>query len=99
MYSRKIVKSILRLRVRTPPVKSASVNFTNVLRAAFLRKDPKSVKRLECLFLLLGSLRAKASHKMLVKLTPVKSEEEEREREREKGMGEDGVEFSGLNLI
>jgi len=77
------VKSILRLRVRTPPVKSASVNFTNVLRAAFLRKDPKSVKRLECLFLLLGSLRAKASHKLLVKLTPVKSEEEE-ERERER---------------
>ncbi len=83
MYSRKIVKSFLRLRVRTPPVKSAGVNFTNVLRVAFLCKDPKSVKRLECLFLLLGSSRAKTLHKRLVKLTPVQSEEEERERERE----------------
>ena len=51
-------------------------DFTNILRAAFTRADPKSVKKLLYLtvFLaLLGSLHVKAAHKMLVKLTPVKT--------------------------
>jgi len=41
-------------------------------RAAFMPADPKSAKRQsshQCLFALLGSMRAKAACKMLVKLT------------------------------
>ena len=48
----------------------SEVNFTNVLQAAFTQEDPKSAKRQssrQCLFVLLGSLRAKAACKMLVK--------------------------------
>ena len=48
------------------------VNFTNVLRAAFTRADPKSTKKtvkLSSFFALLGSARVKAARKMLVKLT------------------------------
>jgi len=49
------------------------INFTNVLRAAFLGADPKSAKRLtshQCLFVLLGSSSIKAARKTLVKSTP-----------------------------
>ena len=55
-------------------VLSAGVNFTNVLRAAFTRADPKSAKKLLNLtvfFALLGSLRGKAARRTLVKLTPI----------------------------
>ena len=43
------------------------VNFTNILRAAFTCKDPKSAKKLLYLtvfFLLLGSLRVKAARRI-----------------------------------
>ena len=49
------------------------VNFTNILRAAFTRVDPKSAKKmlnLTVFFALLGSVRVKAACRMLVKLTP-----------------------------
>ena len=49
------------------------VNFTNVLRAAFKRADPKSAKKTvnSSSFCALGiSARVKAAHRMLVKLTP-----------------------------
>jgi hypothetical protein len=49
------------------------VNFTNVLRAAFTREDPKSAKKLLNLIVflaLLGSVPVKAAHRMLVKLNP-----------------------------
>jgi len=52
----------------------SSVNFTNILLAAFKCKDPKSAKRQsshQCRLALLGSLRVKAVHKMLVKLKSV----------------------------
>ena len=48
-------------------------NFTNVLRAAFTRANPKSAKKtvkLSSFFALLGSTSAKAAHRTLVKLTP-----------------------------
>ena len=51
----------------------AGVNFTNILRAAFTRSDPKKAKKtvkLSSLIALLGSLRTKAACKMLAKLTP-----------------------------
>ena len=50
---------------------STGVNFTNILRAAFTRSDPKSAIKLLNLtvfFALLGSVRVKAAHRMLVKL-------------------------------
>ena len=49
------------------------VNFTNILRAAFTRADPKSAIKLLILtvfFALLGSVRIKAARRMLVKLRP-----------------------------
>jgi len=48
------------------------VNFINVLRAAFKRENPNSAKKYsQAIFLgFLGSGWVKASHKMLVKLTP-----------------------------
>jgi len=49
------------------------VNFINVLRAAFTRADPKSVKfQLSCQyhFTLLGSTHTKAARRTLTKLTP-----------------------------
>jgi len=53
---------------------SPYVKFTNILRAAFIRADPKSAKKTvmfnQCLFALLGSLRIKAARKTLVKSTP-----------------------------
>ena len=51
----------------------SGVNFTNVLRAAFMRADPKSAIKLLNLtvfFALLGSARIKAARRTLVKLTP-----------------------------
>jgi len=44
------------------------VNFTNFLRTAFTRPDPKSAN--QCLFVLLGSEHVKTARKTLVKLTP-----------------------------
>ena len=52
--------------------KCSGVNFTNVLQAAFTRKDPKSAIKLLYLtvyFALLGSGCIKAARKMLMKLT------------------------------
>ena len=49
------------------------VNFTNVLRAAFTRADPKSAKKtvkLSSFFALLGSASVKAARRTLVKLNP-----------------------------
>ncbi len=49
------------------------VNLINILRAAFMRPDPKGAKRHSSLhyhFILLGPMRVKAGHKMLMKLTP-----------------------------
>jgi len=40
------------------------------LQAAFTQEDPKSTKRHQHLFALLGSLRTKLLSKTLVKLTP-----------------------------
>ena len=56
------------LGYRTP-----GVNFTNILRAAFTRADPKSAKKtvkLSSFIALLGSARVKAARRTLVKLTP-----------------------------
>jgi len=50
-----------------------SVNFINVLRAAFVQADPKSVKKTDNLtvfYTLLGSEHSKAAHRTLMKLTP-----------------------------
>jgi len=47
------------------------VNFINILCAAFKRANPKNAKkylRLDLIFMLLGSSRVEAAHKMLVKL-------------------------------
>jgi len=49
------------------------VNFTNILRAAFALKDPKSTKRhwwLDCHFALLGSLPVKAFRKHVGEIEP-----------------------------
>ncbi len=54
-------------------MKRPGVNFIKVLRAAFVRADPKSVKRywqLNWIFTLLGSAHVKAALRMLMKLTP-----------------------------
>ena len=59
----------LKNQITKPP----GVNFTNALRAAFTRADPKSTKKLLNLmvfFALLGTARVKAAHRMFVKLTP-----------------------------
>ena len=51
----------------------SGVNFTNVLRAAFMPADTKSAKKavkLSSFFALLGSAIVKAAHRTLVKLTP-----------------------------
>ena len=48
-------------------------NFNNILQAAFTLANPKSGKKLLNLtvfFMLLGTARVKAAHRMLVKLTP-----------------------------
>ena len=48
------------------------VNFINILRGAFTRRDPKSTKKdsqVKQLFALLGSLGVKAACKMLIKFT------------------------------
>ena len=62
---RKLVTKLLR---KLPQ----GVNFTNILQAAFMHKDPKSKKmtiKLCSFIALLGSVRIKAARKMLVKLT------------------------------
>jgi len=49
------------------------VDFTNILQAAFMPADPKSVKRQsshQCLLALLESTHVKAGRKTLVKSTP-----------------------------
>jgi len=50
------------------------VNFTNILCKAFKYPNPKSSEKNTVkpavFFVLLGSSRVKAAHKMLVKLTP-----------------------------
>ena len=51
-----------------------TVNFTNLLRAAFTLADPKSAKKLLDLTVfctLLVSAHVKAAHRTLMKLTPV----------------------------
>ncbi len=51
------------------------VDFTNVLRKAFMSLDPKRANKTDSLtvfFALLESARVKASPKMLVKLTPAR---------------------------
>jgi len=49
------------------------INYINILPAAFMHENPeianKTVK-LSIFFALLGSVRAKAAHGMLMKLTP-----------------------------
>jgi len=53
---------------------TTSVNFINVICAAFMPADPKSVKRywlLNWIFTLLGSEGVKAAHRTLAKLTTV----------------------------
>ena len=59
------------------------VNITNVLRAAFTLKDPKSAKKLLNLtvfFALLGSASVKAARKMMVKLIPELQRKSNREK-------------------
>jgi hypothetical protein len=49
------------------------VNFTNVLRKAFMHVDPKSIKKIDNLtvfFTLLGSSSEKAERRTLMKLSP-----------------------------
>jgi len=51
---------------------SPGVNFINVLRAAFMLKDPKSAKKtvkFSDFFALLEYVRVKAARRMLMKLT------------------------------
>jgi len=51
----------------------SSVNFTNILRAAFTLADPESVKKIDNLTVfstLLGSARVKAVRRTLMKLSP-----------------------------
>jgi len=58
---------------REREIEILGVNFTNVLRAAFMITDPKSAKRQSShkrLFALLDSAHVKAACKTLVKLTP-----------------------------
>ncbi len=53
------------------------VNFTNILQAAFMCEDPKSVKiQSSCwyLFALLGSLRVKATHRNIDEIWPQQHE-------------------------
>ena len=48
-------------------------NFNNIIRAVFTTQDPKNTKKtnkLSSFFALLGSSKAKAARKMMVKLTP-----------------------------
>ena len=62
-----VSQSKRRCKTSTP-----GVNFTNILRAAFTREDPKIAKELLNLivfFALLGSLCKKAARRTLVKLT------------------------------
>jgi len=50
-----------------------SVNFINILQAAFMGKDLKIAKRhsgCQSFLALCGSLQAKAAHRTLMKLTP-----------------------------
>jgi len=57
--------------LKGPSSSILGVNFTNILRAAFTRADPKNAKKLFNLtvfFALLGSSRVKAARRMLVKL-------------------------------
>jgi len=49
------------------------VDFTNILRAAFTRIDPKSAKNAVKSSVILGSMWKKALHKTLVKSTPLSS--------------------------
>jgi len=58
-------------RTATVAVLHSGVNFINALQAAFVRKDPKSAKRLTtyCFFALLGSRFVKAACRTLIKLT------------------------------
>jgi len=53
---------------------TSGVDFINILQAAFTCKDPGSAKKYSqvdsLFFALLGSARAKAARKTLVKLTP-----------------------------
>jgi len=55
-------------------MESSGVNFINILQAAFMHPDPKSVKKivvqLSVFFTLLGSARVKAARRTLMKLTP-----------------------------
>jgi len=54
-------------------VSKSGVNFTNVLRTAFMILDPKSVKNTvmsSVSFMLLGSARVKALRRTLMKLSP-----------------------------
>jgi len=64
-----LVKASRKMLVKLTP----GVNFINVLRAALIHADPKSVKfmlSLQYPFLLLGSASVKAAQKTLMKLTP-----------------------------
>jgi len=52
---------------------TSAVNFSNILRAAFMRADTKSAKKivkLSSFFVLLGTARVKSACRTLVKLTP-----------------------------
>jgi len=51
----------------------AGADFINILCTAFTHSNPSSAKRQsshQCLLILLGSVGAKAAHRMLAKLTP-----------------------------
>jgi len=59
--------------LRTISFQRLGVDFTNILRAAFMPADPKSgknTKGLTVFFALLGSVNGKALCKRLMKLTP-----------------------------
>ncbi len=66
-------KSQFKLCKKTNYLTRPGVNFINVLQAAFTQADPKRVKKtvnLSVFFTLSGSVRAKAAHRTLMKLTP-----------------------------
>ena len=74
-------------------------NFTNILRAAFTRADPKSAKKqlnLTVFFALLGSARVKAACRTLVKLTPVA--EAESYKKKKKSNPGDFMFFDGTKI-
>jgi len=68
-FSRKI-DDVLKSALTGGGVPPPGLNFTNILRTAFMSKERKNTVKLSVFFALLWSTHVKASSKMSVKLTP-----------------------------